>query len=132
MANINQYKRLIVELTETWHWTAELIYKKLKKNHIFLGIGTVYRNLTELVEEWVLMKHHGLWDKLIYEKHKPAHGHLFCQNSWMIEDIDISMLDFNWIEVPPWFCLDEIQVTLAGHFDSTQAPYCKITWRILR
>jgi len=78
------------------------------------------------------MRHHGLWDKLIYERFKAPHGHLFCQNSGMIEDIDISMLDLNWIAIPSNFCLDEIQVTIAGHFDSTESPDCKISWKILR
>ena len=116
MSNIHRYKTEIITLTQTGHRTAEEIYKKLKKTYFFLGIGTVYRNLTELVNEGVLMKHHGLGDKILYEKAKPPHGHLFCQYTGMIEDVDISMVDFTGIEIPENFCMEEIQLTIAGHF----------------
>lgn len=58
------------------------------------------------------MKHHGMGDKVIYEKNKPHHGHLFCQNTGMIEDIDISHLPLENISIPENFCLDEVEVTI--------------------
>lgn len=132
MWNVHRYKKEIITLTEEWHWTGEEIYKKLRKTYLFLGIGTVYRNLTELVNEWILMKHHGLWDKILYEKAKPAHGHLFCQYTGMIQDIDISMIDFTGIEIPENFCMEEIQLTIAGHFQWEESAYCKINGKLLR
>jgi Fe2+ or Zn2+ uptake regulation protein len=51
MANIHRYKNEIITLTGTGHRTAEDILKKLRKTYLFLGIGTIYRNLTELVDE---------------------------------------------------------------------------------
>jgi Fe2+ or Zn2+ uptake regulation protein len=60
MSNIHRYKNEIINLTNTGHRTAEEIHKKLRRTYLFLGIGTVYRNLTELVNEGILMKHHGL------------------------------------------------------------------------
>lgn len=132
MANMHRYKTEIITLTETWHRTAEEIHKKLRKIYFFVGIGTIYRNLTELVNEWLLMKHHGLGDKILYEKTKPPHGHLFCQYTGMIQDIDISMIDFTGIEVPGNFCIDEIQLTIAGHFTWAESAYCTINGRLLR
>ena len=132
MSNIHRYKTEIITLTEKWHWTAEEIYKKLKKTYLFLGIGTVYRNLTELVNEWVLMKHHGIWDKILYEKKKSPHWHIFCQYTWMIEDIDISMVDFSWLTIPENFCMEEIQLTIAWHFKGEESAYCKINGKLLR
>ncbi len=84
----------------------------MKKTYFFIGIGSVYRNLTELVNEEILMKHHGMGDKVIYEKTKPHHGHLFCQNTGMIQDIDISHLPLDSITIPENFCLDEVEVTV--------------------
>jgi hypothetical protein len=49
----------------------------------------------------------------LYEKAKPPHGHLFCQYTGMIEDIDMSMVDFSGIVIPDNFCMDEIQLTIA-------------------
>ena len=132
MANISRYKSEIIAFTQTGHRTAEQIHKKLKKIYFFLGIGTVYRNLTDLVDDGVLMKHHGLWDKILYEKAKPPHGHLFCQYTGMIEDVDISMIDFTGITIPDNFVTQEIQVTIAGHFEGEESAYCKINWKLLR
>lgn len=132
MSNIHRYKNEIISLTQTGHRTAEEIHKKLRRTYLFLGIGTVYRNLTELVNEWVLMKHHGLWDKILYEKSKPPHGHLFCQYTGMIEDIDVSMVDFTWLQIPDNFVTEEIQLTIAGHFKGAESAYCKINGKLLR
>ena len=132
MSNIHRYKTEIIALTQIGHRTAEEILKKLKKNYFFVGIGTIYRNLTELVSEWILMKHHGLWDKILYEKLKPAHGHIFCQYTGMIEDVDISMIDFTGVEVPENFCVEEIQLTIAWHFVGEESAYCKINGKLLR
>lgn len=132
MANMHRYKAEIIALTETWHRTAEQLFKKLKKTYYLLWIWSIYRNLTELVEEGKLMKHHGMGDKVIYEKMKPHHGHLFCQNTWMIEDIDISHVPLETITIPPGFCLDEIEVTITGHYTNTTSAYCKINGKLLR
>ena len=132
MANVNHYKKEILEICQNWHWTAEDIYKKIKKYNIFLWIWTVYRNLTELVNEWELMRHHWLGDKLLYEKAKPIHWHLFCQNTGMIVDIDMSMIDFSNLKIPNEFCMSEIQLTIGWHFEWTCSAYCKINGKVLR
>jgi len=132
MANVHRYKADIIKLTEIWHRTAEQVFKELKKSYFFIGIGSVYRNLTELTNEWILMKHHGMGDKVIYEKNKPHHGHLFCQNTGMIEDIDISHLPLENISIPENFCLDEVEVTITWHFKDSNSAYCKINGKLLR
>jgi Fe2+ or Zn2+ uptake regulation protein len=58
------------------------------------------------------MKHHGIGDKLLYEKSKPPHGHIFCQYTGMIQDVDISMINFDGIQIPNNFEVEEIQVTV--------------------
>lgn len=132
MANVHRYRADIIALTQTWHRTTEDIFKELKKSYFFVGIWSIYRNLTELVNEWVLMKHHGMGDKVIYEKAKPHHWHIFCQNTGMIEDIDISHLPLDTLNIPDNFCLDEIEVTITGYFKDTNSAYCKINGKLLR
>lgn len=134
MANTSRYKKLIQEITHDGHWTAEQIQKALMKKSVLnlVGLGTVYRNLTELVDEGVLMKTHGLGDRILYEKVKAPHGHLFCQYTGMIMDIDISMLSFDGVKIPEDFKLDEIQVTFAWHFKGEESPYCEINGKLLR
>ncbi|HNG97050.1 MAG TPA: transcriptional repressor [Candidatus Absconditabacterales bacterium] len=134
MANTSRYKKLIQEITAEGHRTAEQIQKELIKKSVLnlVGLGTIYRNLTALVKEGVLMKTHGLGDKILYEVSKPPHGHLFCQYTGMIMDVDISMLSFDGVTIPKGFCLNEIQVTFAGHFESENSPYCEVTGKLLR
>jgi Fe2+ or Zn2+ uptake regulation protein len=60
MANTNRYSREIELLCSDGHWTAEQVHREMKKTYRFIGIGTVYRNLNDLVEKKILMRHHGI------------------------------------------------------------------------
>jgi Fur family peroxide stress response transcriptional regulator len=128
MANMHRYRADIIVLTETGHRTAEELFKELKKTYFFVGIGSIYRNLTELVEEDVLMKTAWLKDKIIYEKKKEPHGHLVCHASGTILDVDSSLIDTSKISIPEGFALEHVQIILHGHFLSEQA--CKIAVQV--
>jgi Fe2+ or Zn2+ uptake regulation protein len=104
----------------------------MKKTYRFIGIGTIYRNLNDLVTKEILMRHHGIGDAVIYELQKPFHGHIYCQNSNMIQDIDLSGINLDAITLPKDFCLDEIQITIAGSYTGTDSPYCKIMGKVVR
>ena len=125
MANQNRYKKEIeLLLAKGKHRTAEDIYKQLKKNYMFLGIGSVYRNLTELVEQEVLMKTTGVTDKVLYELYKKPHGHLVCTWSGRIDDIDISKVKFDGVALPDNFNLQNILITFSGHFNENAEVPC--------
>lgn len=125
----------MLELCQEWHWTAEQVHAKIRDKYpwAFVWVWTVYRNLTELVNEWLIMKQHGLMDKMIYEKKKPHHGHIFCQNSWVIIDVDISKMNIpiDNIDVPEGFCNLEVQVTFAGYFKDANSRFCSLTGKQL-
>ncbi len=125
MARHDKYKREIELLCETGHWTAEEVYKKLKKNYLFLGIGTVYRNLTELVNEWLLMRYDQMGERVMYEKAKPPHAHLYCRSSGTIRDVDISKLSFDGVELPDIFSCEDIQVTFSGFYKERKPVDCR-------
>jgi len=116
MPNQHRYKKEIELICKESHRTAEEIFKKLKKDYFFLGIGTVYRNLQELVDDDVLMKTAWLVDKVIFEKKKEAHGHIVCWKSSMIIDVPISGISFDDIDLPDGFNLENINVVFDGHF----------------
>lgn len=124
MANVHRYRADIISLTETGHRTAEEIFKELKKTYYFIGIWSIYRNLTELVNEWILMKTAWLQEKIVYEKQKDPHGHLLCHTSGTILDVDSSLIDTSKIAIPAWFALEQVQIILHGHFLDEQS--CKI------
>lgn len=134
MANTNRYLSIIIDLCQEWHWTAEQVHIALRNRYprALTSLGTVYRNLTALVNEGILMKQHTLGDKMIYEKAKPPHGHIFCQNAWVMIDIDVSALSFAGVQLPADFVLEDVQVTFAGSFQGTESAYCQLTGKVLR
>lgn len=122
MANQNRYQKEIELLfAKEWHLTAEQVYKALKKHYLFLGVWSVYRNLSQMVEKWMLMKTSWIFDKVVYEKHKPLHGHIVCHASWMIFDVDISHIMLDEKLVPENFNLQSINVIFDGHFSGENA-----------
>lgn len=125
MPNKHRYKKEITLLCEQWHWTAEEIFNKLKKDYFFLGIGTVYRNLQELVDEGILMKTSGILDKVIFEKNTWPHGHIVCHHSGMIIDIPLKNLVFDGIDLPENFNLQNINVVFDWHFVQDSGEVCK-------
>ena len=122
MANQNRYKKEVEILLLKWggHRTAEQILWELKKQYRFLSIGTIYRNLTALVQEGKIMKTSGIFDKIIYETAKPLHGHIVCHASGSIFDVDISHIMIDQKIVPPNFNLQSINVIFDGHFSGDE------------
>lgn len=125
MPNKHRYKKEIVLLCNQWHWTAEDVFQKLKKDYFFLWIGTVYRNLQELIEEGLLMKTSGILDKVIFEKHKIPHGHIVCHRSWMIVDVPVDTIAFDGVDIPANFNLQNINIVFDGHFVGDSWEKCQ-------
>lgn len=116
MANKNRYANEILLLIEWKHLTGDQMHKLLKKTYPFVGIGTVYRNLNQLVEEGVLMKTAGVFDQILYETQKPHHGHIICRQSKNVYDIDISKLDINALDFPKEFTPEQVSIAVEGLF----------------
>lgn len=126
MAKVDKYKREIELMCSKGHRTADEIFKDLKKHYLFLGIGSVYRNLTELVEEWVLMKYDQLGGRVMYEKSKPPHAHLYCRSSGTIKDVPIDQVAFDSVDLPDIFVCEDVQVTFSGYYKERVPDDCKV------
>lgn len=125
MANQSRYKKEVELLLDDGnHWTAEQIYETLKKQYWFLGIGTVYRNLSQLVQEEKVMKTSGILEKTVYEKMKPLHGHIVCHKSGRISDVSIHDVLFESIHLPENFNLQNINIVFDGHYTGDDAVKC--------
>ncbi len=116
MTNKHRYKQEILIMIGNDHTTAQLLHQKLRRIYPSIGLWTVYRNLTELVDEWKLMKTNGLTEHTIYERIKPSHGHVICKLSNRIFDINIDMIDLSWIEFPQGFTLEDLHISFKGNF----------------
>ena len=60
------------------HLSAEKIYAQVKKEIDNISLGTVYRNLAQLVDNGLIMQIKGIDDRVYYDKNVMTHGHLFC------------------------------------------------------
>lgn len=69
--NKHRYIKEILHIIEWSHISSDIssdnIFKTLKKIYPLLGIWTVYRNLSELMEEWKIMKTVWILDYPLYE-----------------------------------------------------------------
>lgn len=85
-----QRERLLELLSSTdRHPTADWIYGKLKKEFPKLSLGTVYRNLSQLVEQGEAKKIHfgSTFDR--FEAKIAPHYHLICEKCKQIIDIEM-------------------------------------------
>jgi Fe2+ or Zn2+ uptake regulation protein len=130
MSNVHRYRNEIIAITDTWHRIADEILHKLKETYPLIGVGSVYRNLNELVEDWILMKHVWLWKKNVYEKLKPHHWHLYCTASWIIQDIDITWLEVDKLDIPKNFNTNELQIVINWRFSNKKWELCHIWWNL--
>lgn len=78
----------------TNHPTAETIYNELRKDFPHISLGTVYRNLTLLVELGVIQKlsYGGASDR--FDGNAMKHSHFVCNVCGNIFDIKLENIDF--------------------------------------
>jgi len=116
--NKNRYKNEIILMCKQWPQNADQIFKKLKKYYPYLGIGTVYRNLSDLVDEWVLEKISWVTEKAIYDLKKDdnLHWHLVCESTWKVINVDISKIKNLDLWLPDWFNVSKVEVIFYWNF----------------
>ena len=75
------------------HPTADWIYEQLKKEFPKLSLGTVYRNLSTLIDQGLVKKIHfgSTFDR--FEANTQPHYHLVCESCGKILDFDMAIYD---------------------------------------
>lgn len=91
----SKHRERILELlrsTDT-HPTADWVYDQLKKEYSQLSLGTVYRNLTILLEMGLAKKIHfgSTYDR--FEAKTEPHYHLICESCGKIRDFNMPITD---------------------------------------
>ena len=89
-----QRERILQLLKETdTHPSADWLYERLKKEFPKLSLGTVYRNITILIEQGLVQKIHfgSTFDR--FEANPEPHYHIICESCGKIEDFQVSIYE---------------------------------------
>ena len=91
----HSYQRDIIleETIKLDHPSVEMIYESVRRRIPNISLGTVYRNLNQLVQHNLLKKiminNNSHFDKTLYN-----HFHFYCNDCQKVYDIDLN-IDFN-------------------------------------
>lgn len=91
---MTKQRKIISEVirSSTEHLTAEQIFLKAKKQMPSIAVGTVYRNLSLMVDDGEIMKIEILNAPDCYDKNAIMHHHIICDKCHHIEDISLEDL----------------------------------------
>lgn len=86
-------RQAILDAIETHggHLTAEEVYKIVKRRHLRLSLGTVYRNLRVLVGQGVVRELDFGMAITYFETTKDTHYHLVCRVCGGIVDVEMAL-----------------------------------------
>jgi len=98
--NTKQKKLIQEELDKTkTFFSAEALYKKIKKKDKSMGIATVYRYLNELKKQNKIFSY--ICDRrTIYSTSNKSHCHFICEETGKIIHFEIESLDFLKKKIP--------------------------------
>ena len=98
------------------HPTAEMVYNCVKKEQPNISLGTVYRNLNQLVEQGVLRRIATPVSGDRFDIRTDPHAHLLCARCGKVLDLEddlISELDRNVMRTTA-FLVNDRQLLLSG------------------
>ncbi len=75
------------------HPTADMVYAAVREEYPNISLGTVYRNLTFLVEHGEINKLSCIGDCERYDSNLEQHYHFICQHCQRVIDLNIMPLD---------------------------------------
>lgn len=71
------------------HPTAEMLYNKLKPHYPELSLGTVYRNLSVLADEGLLIRVAHVDGQERYDAYTEPHPHFVCKKCHRVIDLEL-------------------------------------------
>lgn len=91
----SKQRKLILDtiLESDIHPTADYIYNHLKKDNPELSLGTVYRNLSQLVDNGFISKVSIPNQADRFDKNLSSHAHLICNSCGEIYDLESNNID---------------------------------------
>ncbi len=73
----------------TEHPTAEMLYNALKNDYPELSLGTVYRNLTVLADEGLVVRVAHVGGQERYDARTEPHAHFICRKCRKVLDLEL-------------------------------------------
>ncbi len=73
----------------TEHPTAEMLYNALKNDYPELSLGTVYRNLTVLADEGLVISVAHVGGQERYDARTEPHAHFICRKCRKVLDVEL-------------------------------------------
>ena len=90
----------ILESSSPHHLSAEDVYKQLLTNEEEIGIGTVYRVLTQFEDAGLVKRHHFEGGHSVFEIAKsPHHDHIVCVKCGVVEEFSDESIEKRWKEI---------------------------------
>lgn len=74
------------------HPSADMVYADLRREYPNISLGTVYRNLTMLADNGIILRLTG-YDKDHFDGDIRPHGHFFCEKCKKIHDVFTAFSD---------------------------------------
>lgn len=110
----HSYIEEIKKICNNNHFTVDEIFEKIKARYPKAWKSTIYRNVEELSNKWLLKKLIGAHNKSIYELNIGNHLHLINEKSGEIIDLDLENLKIPWI--PANFKVNSIDIKIFWKF----------------
>ncbi len=112
----SKQREVILELVRSTHShpTADWVYTQVRKKMPNVSLGTVYRNLGQLVDANVInvLKYDGV---VHYDGNVAEHQHFSCQVCGNIFDIDVDVSDLmNQVETKTRYHVADYQLHIIG------------------
>lgn len=111
---IHFYTEDIIQVCDNKHLTVDEIFQYISEKYPTAGKSSIYRNVEELAEKWVLKKVVWASKKTYFEKTKHPHVHLIDETTGHIIDCDIEQ--FPDIELPEGFMVSHYDIKIFGTF----------------
>ena len=122
----SKQRQLILETLKDYpiHPTAEQLYEKVKVDMPSISLGTVYRNLSLLVEQQEIRRFDSPGEASVrYDGRNDDHSHLVCNTCKKVYDIDIETFKHldDTLSLLTGFRVEEHDIVLKGICKECQA-----------
>lgn len=106
----HQYRDIICNTCECRHLSADDIFEEVKRIEPKIGRATVYRNIENMAEQWVLRRFPGINGKTYYECNDSTHAHLVDEKTGIFCDFPMENICISGI--PEGYEVSEIRVEI--------------------